>query len=124
MPPRSKKRALVQEVHWRHLRVSVRSVEWRDHGPWPVRRLQPNDWSTRCPQRRWRFLYSINFATDGSIAAFSIEVDGSLARVPGAPFVTTEPTRWLVTDPAADFLFAIAYSGDLTVYAIDSSTGG
>jgi len=50
-------------------------------------------------------------------------VDGSLARVPGAPFVTTEPTRWLVTDPAADFLFAIAYSGDLTVYAIDSSTG-
>jgi len=27
-----------------------------------------------------------NFATDGSIAAFSIEVDGSLARVPGAPF--------------------------------------
>ncbi len=70
-----------------------------------------------------RFLYSINFATDGSIAAFSIEVDGSLARVPGAPFVTTEPTRWLVTDPAADFLFAIAYSGDLTVYAIDSSTG-
>ena len=70
-----------------------------------------------------RFLYSINFATDGSIAAFSIEVDGSLARVPGAPFVTTEPTRWLVTDPAADFLFALAYSGDLTVYAIDSSTG-
>jgi len=70
-----------------------------------------------------RFLYSINFATDGSIAAFSIEVDGALARVPGAPFVTTEPTRWLVTDPAADFLFALAYSGDLTVYAIDSSTG-
>jgi lactonase family protein with 7-bladed beta-propeller len=70
-----------------------------------------------------RFLYSINFATDGSIAAFSIQVDGSLARVPGAPFVTTEPTRSLVTNPAADFLFAIAYSGDLTVYTIDSSTG-
>ncbi len=70
-----------------------------------------------------RFLYSINFATDGSLAAFSIQVDGSLATVPGAPFVTTELTRWLATDPAADFLYAIAYSGDLTVHTIDSSTG-
>ena len=70
-----------------------------------------------------RFLYSINFATDGSIAAFSIQVDGSLASVPGAPFATTEPIAMLVIDPAADFLYAIAYSGDLTVYTIDSSTG-
>jgi len=70
-----------------------------------------------------RFLYSINFATDGSIAAFSIQVDGSLASVPGAPFATTEPIAMLVIDPAADFLYAIAYSGDLTVHTIDSSTG-
>ncbi len=70
-----------------------------------------------------RFLYSINFATDGSIAAFSIQVDGSLASVPGAPFATTEPIAMLVIDPAADFLYALAYSGDLTVHTIDSSTG-
>lgn len=70
-----------------------------------------------------RFLYSINFATDYSIAAFSIQVDGSLATVPHAPFVATEPTRWLGIDPAADFLYAISYSGDLTVYSIAPATG-
>ena len=42
-----------REVHWRHLRVSVRSVEWRDHGRGRFAVCNRYDWSTRCPQRRW-----------------------------------------------------------------------
>jgi len=70
-----------------------------------------------------RFLYSINFAKGYSIAAFSIQADGSLVSIPGAPFVAAEPTRFLIAHPAADFLYAIASSGNLTVYSIDPSTG-
>ena len=72
--------------------------------------------------RNAKFLYSVNFA-DSSIVALSIQADGSLAGVPGAPVTTTELIETLVSDPAADLLYAIAYSGDIEVYSIDTSTG-
>jgi 6-phosphogluconolactonase len=70
-----------------------------------------------------RFVYSINYATDSSLAASSIQANGALATVPGSPFATTEPIEFIATNPAAGYLYAVAYSGDLKVYSIDSSTG-
>jgi 6-phosphogluconolactonase (cycloisomerase 2 family) len=69
-----------------------------------------------------KFLYSIKTA-DGSLVGFSIQADGALAAVPGSPFATSEPISNIVTNPSADYLYAVAYSGDLKVYSIDSSTG-
>lgn len=71
-----------------------------------------------------KFLYSIDFATNQSaLAAFAIQPDGFLASVPAAPFDAGEPIIALATNPAADFLYAVAMSGNLKVYSIDASSG-
>jgi 6-phosphogluconolactonase (cycloisomerase 2 family) len=68
-----------------------------------------------------KFLYSIN-GTDGSLAAFSIQADGSLVSVPGAPSSGLSGDL-LLAHPTADFLYAIDPNNNLEVYAIDPSTG-
>jgi DNA-binding beta-propeller fold protein YncE len=74
--------------------------------------------------RDGKFLYSIDFATNqNALAAFAIQTDGFLVSVPAAPFDAGEPIAALATNPAADFLYAIAMSGDLKVYSIDAATG-
>jgi 6-phosphogluconolactonase (cycloisomerase 2 family) len=68
-----------------------------------------------------KFLYSIN--TDGSLAAFSIQADGSLLSVPGAPFGTPTYSEYLIAHPTADFLYAEDSSGNIEVYNINPATG-
>jgi 6-phosphogluconolactonase (cycloisomerase 2 family) len=72
--------------------------------------------------RNAKFLYSIN-PTDGSLAAFSIQADGSLVSLPGAPSAGLSGDL-LRAHPIADFLYATDASiGNVQVYAIDPSTG-
>ncbi len=74
--------------------------------------------------RDGKFLYSIDFATNQTaLAAFAIQSDGFLVTVPAAPFDAGEPIIALATNPAADFLYAVAMSGNLKVYSIDASSG-
>jgi 6-phosphogluconolactonase (cycloisomerase 2 family) len=70
-----------------------------------------------------RFAYSINYGTDSSLVAFSIQADGALVAVPGSHFATTEPMENIATSPSREYLYAVAYSGHLKVYSIDTSTG-
>ncbi|HUO66018.1 MAG TPA: beta-propeller fold lactonase family protein, partial [Gammaproteobacteria bacterium] len=72
--------------------------------------------------RGGKFLYSIELASN-PLDAFAIQADGSLLSVAGAPFDAGESIATLTADPAADFLYAVAASGDLKVYSIDPSTG-
>lgn len=72
--------------------------------------------------RGGKFLYSIELASN-PLDAFAIQADGSLLGVPGAPFDAGQSIATLAADPAADFLYAVAVSGDLEVYSIDPSTG-
>ena len=71
-----------------------------------------------------KFLYSIDLLTDSrALVAYATQPDGGLMPVTGAPFNAGEPISTLAADPAGDFLYAVAVSGSLQVYSIDSSTG-
>ena len=72
--------------------------------------------------RGGKFLYSIELESS-PLAAFAIQADGSLSNVAGEPFDAGEPIATVAANPAADFLYAVAMSGDLQVYSIDPSTG-
>ena len=72
--------------------------------------------------RGGKFLYSIELQSS-PLAAFAIQPDGSLVSVAGEPFDAGEPIATVAANPAADFLYAIAMSGDLQVYSIDPSSG-
>ncbi len=72
--------------------------------------------------RGGKFLYSIELAAN-PLDGFAIQPDGSLLSVPGAPFDAGESIATLAADPAADFLYAVATSGDLQVYSMDPSLG-
>jgi Lactonase, 7-bladed beta-propeller len=73
-----------------------------------------------------KFLYvsysSVGAAT-GSLFGYRIQADGSLVSVPGSPYATAEPISDPVANPGADSLYTVSYSGVLSVYAIDPSTG-
>jgi 6-phosphogluconolactonase (cycloisomerase 2 family) len=71
-----------------------------------------------------KFLYSIDLLTDDhALAAYAVQPDGWLMPVAGAPFNAGESISTLAVDPAGDFLYAVATSGNLQVWSIDSSTG-
>jgi 6-phosphogluconolactonase (cycloisomerase 2 family) len=71
-----------------------------------------------------KFLYSVDLLmNDQALAAYAVQQDGSLMPVAGAPFNAGESISTLATDPAGDFLYAVAVSGNLLVYSIDPSTG-
>jgi 6-phosphogluconolactonase len=69
------------------------------------------------------YSYSDNQYSNTSIIALSIQADGTLTPVAGSPFATSEAISNVVTDPALDYLYAVTVSFNLTVYAIDPSTG-
>ena len=71
-----------------------------------------------------KFLYSIDLLmNDQALTAYAIQPDGSLMPVAGEPFNAGESLSTLAADPAGDFLYVVAASGNLLVYSIDSSTG-
>jgi 6-phosphogluconolactonase (cycloisomerase 2 family) len=71
-----------------------------------------------------KYLYSIDLLTDPkALAVYAVQPDGWLMPVAGQPFGAGEPIATVATDPAADFLFATAVSGNLQVWSIDPSTG-
>jgi 6-phosphogluconolactonase (cycloisomerase 2 family) len=71
-----------------------------------------------------KFLYSIDLLTnDHALAAYAVQPDGWLMPVASQPFDAGESISTLAADPAGDFLYAVAASGNLQVYSLDSSTG-
>jgi 6-phosphogluconolactonase (cycloisomerase 2 family) len=71
-----------------------------------------------------KFLYTADGTGALSVlAAFSIASDGSLSPVPGSPFTIPAALTILVANPTSDFLYGLADTGDLLVFAIDSASG-
>jgi 6-phosphogluconolactonase (cycloisomerase 2 family) len=76
-----------------------------------------------------KFIYTSNYAysnnqySNTSLIALSVQADGTLAPVPSSPFATSEAISNVVTNPALDYMYAVTVSSNLTVYAIDPSTG-
>lgn len=81
------------------------------------------------------FLYASSAgleASNGNVAGYAIDsVTGSLAVVPGSPFLAGSVPVGAVADPAGRFVFVAnqgsyldAFSGTVSAYRVDENTGG
>ncbi|MGH7867438.1 MAG: lactonase family protein, partial [Candidatus Dormibacteraceae bacterium] len=64
------------------------------------------------------------FAIADEITAFQINPDGSLTNAPSHSLAMADNPVGLVAHPTADFLYVSSGSGVLSVFTIDSATGG